>query len=287
VNHDSSTLVSLTRAGIHPTDAARTAVSCRISETVMPDDRPTSCSVPCSRRMAKTVVKHPSQDWRMPLTGASKDLIRAIVAAYDNAAVRMYSRARFVILRQRFIEEIGQYLPSHGAVLDVGCGFGLFSLCFAGSNPDIHIHGLDLDPWRIAMAQRAAVKLGICNVSFAVADVCDVKWPDGLCGIYMLDLIHHIPRESVRPLLSRLTGQLAVGGRLVVKDVDVSPSYKRAFTWLLDKGMSPRAAVRYWPQREVVALLKSLNLTVYKHAMVDYLPYPHMIYIGHEITPPL
>jgi hypothetical protein len=28
------------------------------------------------------------------------------------------------------------------------------------------------------------------------------------------------------------------------------------------------------------ALLKSLDLTVYKHAMVDYLPYPHMIYAG-------
>jgi ubiquinone/menaquinone biosynthesis C-methylase UbiE len=221
----------------------------------------------------------------MAFPGTSKDLIRAIIGAYDDAVVRMYSRVRFVILRQRFIEEIGQYLPARGTVLDVGCGFGLFSLCFAGSNRDIHVHGLDLNPRRIAMARQAAAKLGIGNVSFAVADACDVEWPDSLGGIYMLDLIHHMPAEAVRPLLSRLTSRLSAGGRLIVKDVDVTPAYKRAFTWLLDKGMSPRTAVRYWPQREMISLLKSLGLTVYKHAMVDYLPYPHMIYVGHKTAP--
>ena len=31
----------------------------------------------------------------------------------------------------RFLEEIEQYLPDHGTILDLGCGFGLFSLYIA------------------------------------------------------------------------------------------------------------------------------------------------------------
>src|SRR5207247_1662425 len=55
------------------------------------------------------------------------DTIRSIVRAYDDPVVRAYCWARFLVLRQRFLEEIGQYLPPSGPVLDIRCGFGLFS----------------------------------------------------------------------------------------------------------------------------------------------------------------
>ena len=45
--------------------------------------------------------------------------IRSIVRAYDDPVVRAYCWARFLVLRQRFLEEIGQYLPPSGPVLDI------------------------------------------------------------------------------------------------------------------------------------------------------------------------
>ena len=63
------------------------------------------------------------------------DTIRSIVRAYDDPVVRAYCWARFLVLRQRFLEEIGQYLPPSGPVLDIGCGFGLFSLYYAATAP--------------------------------------------------------------------------------------------------------------------------------------------------------
>ena len=42
--------------------------------------------------------------------------IRSIVASYDDPVIRLYSRVRFTILRQVFLEEIGQYLPREGRV---------------------------------------------------------------------------------------------------------------------------------------------------------------------------
>ena len=80
----------------------------------------------------------------MPVTisSSSEAAVKRIVAAYDDPIVRIYCTIRFMILRLRFLDEIGQYLPPSGQVLDVGCGFGLFALHFAMQNPALRIRAL-------------------------------------------------------------------------------------------------------------------------------------------------
>jgi SAM-dependent methyltransferase len=82
--------------------------------------------------------------------------VRKIIRAYDDPIVRAYCWARFGILRQRFLDEIGQYLPDEGPVLDIGCGFGLFSLYYAATAPRRFVRGLDVNGRRVALARRAA-----------------------------------------------------------------------------------------------------------------------------------
>jgi hypothetical protein len=43
--------------------------------------------------------------------------------------------------------------------------------------------------------------------------------------------------------------------------------------------MDWRAEVNYWPVEELKRLLAQHFTTVHVHAMVDYLPYPHVLYI--------
>src|SRR5437867_11616775 len=71
--------------------------------------------------------------------------VRKIIGAYDDPVVRAYCWARFWILRQRFLDEIGQYLPAEGPVLDLGCGFGLFSLYYAATGPRRLLRGIDVN----------------------------------------------------------------------------------------------------------------------------------------------
>ncbi|NQT53887.1 class I SAM-dependent methyltransferase [bacterium] len=208
-------------------------------------------------------------------------VIARVIRAYDNWLVRLYSRIRFHILRQRFLDEIGQYLPKTGQVLDIGCGFGLFSLYYAHLHPDVAFHGVDLDARRIEMARGAAEKLGVTNVSYEVADAATCSYGGRWDAVYMLDLVHHIPSEAVRPLLAQLHALVNDGGCLVIKEVDRKPAYKRWFTYLLDKMMDPKAPVHYWDSKEFVPLLHDVGFRAYCHAMVDYLPYPHVLYICH------
>jgi 2-polyprenyl-3-methyl-5-hydroxy-6-metoxy-1,4-benzoquinol methylase len=207
------------------------------------------------------------------------DAIRRIVRAYDDPVVRAYCWGRFLIMRQRFLDEIGQYLPASGTVLDVGCGFGLFSLYYAATGARRLLRGLDVDRRRIALARRAAARLGLENVVYDETDARHFKGDSQVAAAYMLDIVHHVPREAVRPLLNQLHRAVAPGGILLVKDVDTRPAPKRWFTYALDKLMDPRAPVRYWPSDELAAALGETGFTVRRHLMVDVLPYPHILYV--------
>jgi 2-polyprenyl-3-methyl-5-hydroxy-6-metoxy-1,4-benzoquinol methylase len=202
-----------------------------------------------------------------------------IVRAYDDPVIRLYCRVRFGILRQRFLDEIGQYLPSSGVVLDIGCGFGLFSLYYAATGPGRYLRGIDVNARRIRLARGAAARLHIDNVSYEHGDARDFKGDGELAAAYMLDIVHHVPPATVPPLLAALRRSLAPGGRLLVKDVDRRPLAKRWFTWALDKAMAPSAPVHYWAAEDLGQLLSANGFRVYRHLMVDVLPYPHVLYI--------
>lgn len=208
------------------------------------------------------------------------DTIRRIVASYDDLVTRLYSRIRFTILRQPFLEEIGQYLPPAGRVLDFGCGFGLFSLYYASLAEGRRMTGIDLDAARIARAQKSAAKLGLANLRYEVGDV--LAWqPDApFDAVYMLDVIHHLPAARVPEFLEKIGSFLAPGGILVIKDVADRPYFKMLFTLALDRLMVGLEPIRYWPPDELRELLRRLGFEVFRHRMTDLLPYPHVLYVA-------
>jgi 2-polyprenyl-3-methyl-5-hydroxy-6-metoxy-1,4-benzoquinol methylase len=206
--------------------------------------------------------------------------IGAIIASYDSWLIWSYALVRFAILRQSFLEEIGQYLPERGRVLDVGCGFGLFSLYFASRAPGRTIVGSDVDARRIAYARTSAERLGLANVSYEVADATRYEPPGKFDAIYLLDLVHHLPRAGVPAFLAKLRAHLNDGGVLLVKEVEDRPRWKRWFTLALDRLMVGAEPIRYWPAHELVALLAELGFDVVRHRMRDVLPYPHILYVA-------
>jgi 2-polyprenyl-3-methyl-5-hydroxy-6-metoxy-1,4-benzoquinol methylase len=208
-----------------------------------------------------------------------RETIAAIVRNQPDAIVRAYSRVRFMILRQSFLDAIGQYFPERGEILDLGCGFGLFSLYYALMGPERRITGVDLDARRIDMARRCAAALGVTNATYHAENVLTWRDERTFDAIYMLDLVHHLPAASVAGTLEWLTARLAPGGTLIIKDVADRPTYKMLFTLALDRLMVGMEPIRYWPVLELSSLLRAFGFDVHVHSIRDVLPYPHVLYV--------
>lgn len=209
----------------------------------------------------------------------SKSPINDIVASYSDPVIKAYSQVRFIILRQAFLEELDQWLPTQGRVLDLGSGFGLFSLYFATIRPERQLVGVELSEKRVAQARRSAERLGLRNVEYHTANVLTWEGAGKFDAIYMLDVVHHLPHAEVRSFLARIVELLQPGGTLLIKDVSDRPRYKMLITLALDRLMVGTEPIRYWSPPVLAELLEGLGLDVKRHVMNDILPYPHVLYI--------
>jgi hypothetical protein len=120
------------------------------------------------------------------------------------------------------------------------------------------------------------------NAHFEYGDAIAMRLEKSFDAAFMLDIVHHIPPHSARTLLENIASRLTADGVLIVKDVAARPTYKRWFTYVLDKVMDYKAPVHYWEVDDLRAELLRHFRTVHVHSMVDYLPYPHVIYICHK-----
>ena len=224
-------------------------------------------------------------DWILdgdePLESARhREATRRIIATYP-PVVRAYCRARFQILHVRFLEEIAQYLPASGTVLDLGCGFGLFALYMAIARPDVSLTGIDLSSARIEQARSSARALGLTNVRFETGDLRTWRPQAPTDTVYMLDVLHHVPIEAGDALIRGVHAVLRPGGRLLLKEVDTHPRAKALFTYALDRLMAPRDPICYRSASAWRALLGASGFhTVACHTMWDVLPYPHVLLVA-------
>lgn len=226
-------------------------------------------------------------DRSAPIPAASSRATAArIVRSYRSPAVRLYCLARIRIIRTRFLEEMAQYLPREGRVMEVGCGFGLFGLYFASLHPEVEFRAVDLDAARIDLAETSRAALGLPNIRFEVGDARAIALTEELDAVYLLDILHHIPPEAARSLLHDIHERLRPGGVLLIKDIDTRPRYKMAFTWLLDVLMTRGERPDYWSAEDMSGLLHGLGFRVARHAMVDSLPYSHMLYVARKPPAP-
>ena len=118
-----------------------------------------------------------------------------------------------------------------------------------------------------------------------VGDVRDAC-PDGpFDAAYVLDVMHHLPREDQRPVLERLRHVLVPGGTLLVKDITTEPRWGLLFTEALDRLMVGRhEPLAYRHHREWGAMLTDLGFKVRMVRVPDVLPYPHVVIAATKVS---
>ena len=98
-------------------------------------------------------------------------------------------------------------------ILDVGCNMGYLTSWYARQNPAAEVLGIDLSPSCIESAQRQAVKLGIPNLRYAVADGCRFS-PDQLF-VSIVDTQGMIYAQTDTEALAKILSWLKPNGKLI------------------------------------------------------------------------
>jgi 2-polyprenyl-3-methyl-5-hydroxy-6-metoxy-1,4-benzoquinol methylase len=212
-----------------------------------------------------------------------KQFIGRIIEAYDSTVIRAYSKVRFTIININILHILALCLRGQRRVLDVGCGFGLFGCYFSALYPEISYCGYDLSPQRIAIAQRAAQRLGLRNASFHCQDARGLNLRDEFDAVLLIDLLHHLDDGAKSALLETCAAHLAPAGRLIVKDVTTHPAAKLAFTWALDVLMTRGLAMWYWNEEQFHTTLRRYFDRIDTFPITDWMPYPHVVYLCENV----
>src|SRR5271166_4012920 len=125
---------------------------------------------------------------------------------------RAYSRVRFSIMRPKLLSVMDLLLTDEGRILDVGCGFGLFAAYFGQMHRRRRIVGVDPDSRRIGIARAVAERLGLRGHSFVAGDIRDAAVEGPFDAAYVLDVMHHLPRDDQKRVLERIAALLVPGG---------------------------------------------------------------------------
>jgi SAM-dependent methyltransferase len=213
-----------------------------------------------------------------------KRFLSCVVKAYDSSIIRAYCKVRFTIININILHILSLCLRGKRRVLDVGCGFGLFGCYFSALYPEISYCGYDLNPRRIEMARTAASHLGLSNATFHCGDARELDINDQFDAIMMVDLLHHIDDHAKQALITTCTQHLAADGRLIIKDVTTHPFLKIGFTWALDVLMTRGFEMWYWDEETFCRLLEKHFRRVDTFPISDWLPYPHVVYLGENIS---
>ena len=196
---------------------------------------------------------------------------------------RIYANIRFAIMRPKLLSVMDLLLPERGRILDIGCGFGLFSAYFGQTHPARIITGVDPDGRRIRTARKVAAGLGLPS-QFHEGDARTLSFDEPFDAAYVLDVMHHIPKDDQLTVLADLRDRLAPRGILILKDITTAPKFGLKFTELLDRvmvGWDEPLAYRH--HAEWGDMLSSLGFRVRMVRVPDVLPYPHVVIAATKI----
>jgi cyclopropane-fatty-acyl-phospholipid synthase len=100
------------------------------------------------------------------------------------------------------------------SILDLGCGWGSFSLWAAARFPRSHVVAVSNSRSQRAFVEAAARARGLANVEVITADVRTLAPRRRFDRVVSIEMFEHM--RNYRALLARIAGWLAPGGRLFV-----------------------------------------------------------------------
>ncbi len=162
-------------------------------------------------------------------------------------------------------EYVAAFVPEKGAIIDLGCGWGMFANLLALQSPLRRVHGLDLDEKKIQWAKNTVSK-NRTNIQFEVKDLNQIELPQ-VDAIVLYDVLHHLEEPTQFKVLEQCFKKISPGGRLVLKENDTFPLWKLCISNLVEAialgfDITLSKKILFRGRDEWVAILKTYGFVV-------------------------
>jgi SAM-dependent methyltransferase len=209
-------------------------------------------------------------------------------------ATRLHARVRWASAPFPAVEA---QVPRTGAILEIGCGHGLFCTYLALTGFERRIVGVDIDTGKIGQAQLVGEQFAGDRLRFATATSGTVE-PGPWDAVVIIDMLYLLPAEQQCELLLAAADQLAPGGVLLVKEMGTAPAWKARWNTVQETlavsvlGITERAATGpatssqnsprfdFVPPPVMAGWLEAAGLQVTGRRLDRHLPHPHHLLVA-------
>jgi len=151
--------------------------------------------------------------------------------------------------------DLEKLIPKKGKILDLGCGYGLFSNLLALTSLNREVVGCDICKRKLKYSNR-----NLKGVKFVLSDAFQLVASEKFDVIVMNHLLHHLQSyESQDRLLKLCYEALKEGGYLLILEIDKRPYLKFLFTQLVDNVAYFGDKFYYRDNQEFKILLENLG----------------------------
>ena len=114
--------------------------------------------------------------------------------------------------------------PAGCSVLEAGCGVGAQTVTLLKNSPEAHFTSIDLSQESLDAAKAKVETAGYKNVSFQLADIFDLPFPDeSYDHVFVCFILEHLKRPA--DALIHLKSKLKKGGTITVIEGDHGSTY--------------------------------------------------------------
>lgn len=171
-------------------------------------------------------------------------------------------------------KELERLIPKKGFVIDLGCGYGIFSNFLGLTGPEREILGIELDQKKINFADH-----GVSNVRFLQTDITKTRLKKADV-ILLIHVLHHLSSfKEQEELIEECRKKLKKHGRLIVVEVDRRPLLKYILGWLTDRLLYFGDKIYYRFPKEFLNLFSKLAFKVKMVKLNKGTPFAHVVYI--------
>lgn len=121
-------------------------------------------------------------------------------------------------------DDLLNYIENDDSVFDIGCGSGQFCALVAKFTPADEIYGIEISETLVQNArivnQEFKDKKNIQFETFNGSEIPSLI--QNYSKIYLIDVLHHVPKENQLDFIQEIYSKMAVGSRLILKDIDAS-----------------------------------------------------------------